>query len=78
MVTAEDGEKIELNDWLYIPGIRKAVSEGATEISSRLIKTCDGNSIHITLRLPDLSLEDRDIILAGCLMNYYAGEARTP
>jgi aconitate hydratase len=66
--------KIKLNDWLYIPGIRKAVSEGAAEISARLIGIVNGDSTPITLRLPDLSREDRDIILAGCLMNYYAGE----
>jgi aconitate hydratase len=74
LVSETDRQKIELNDWLYIPGIRKAVSEGMTEIYAKLIKIGDGNSAAITLRLPDLSREDRDIILAGCLMNYYAKE----
>jgi aconitate hydratase len=77
LVTAGDSKKIELNDWLYIPGVRKAVSEGAEEIPARLISIVDGSGVPITLRLPDLSREDREIILAGCLMNYYAAEART-
>ena len=68
--------KIELNDWLYIPGIRAAMQQGAQEIKAQLVKDGGAKRVDITLRLPGLSPEDRDIILAGCLMNYYAGEQR--
>jgi aconitate hydratase len=76
LVTAGDMKHAEPGDWLYIPGIREAVSKGAAEIGARLIKPGGGNCVSITLRLPELSREDRDIILAGCLMNYYAGESQ--
>ena len=32
---------------------------------------------NLTLWLKNLSREERDIILAGCLINYYAGSSET-
>jgi aconitate hydratase len=72
IVSEADSKNIGLNDWLYIPGVRKAVTDGAEEIPAQVIKIGEDKKIRITLRLPELSKEDRDIILAGCLMNYYA------
>jgi len=40
------------------------------EVSAKLIK--DGKTSEITLKLPALTREERDIILAGCLINYYS------
>ena len=66
-----DQARFHVGDWLYIPGIRTALREGATSVSARLIRS--GEELqHIMLQLPGLCTEDRKIILAGCLMNYYA------
>ena len=60
-----------VEDFIYIPGIRKAVAAGAEEVAAWLLKP-DGSKKEFKLQLANLPQEDRDIILKGCLMNYYA------
>jgi aconitate hydratase len=55
---------------IYIPGIRQAVHNGAEEIPAFLIR--DGVRTPLALKLEGLSREDREILLAGCLINYYS------
>lgn len=72
-----DGLK-ELNlqpgDRVYIPGIRTLLKGDGTEISATVIQDgADGPTAQsVKLSLPGLTREERDIILAGCLINYYA------
>ena len=55
-------------DYLFIPNIRKAVEEKAAEIPAYVVKE-DG--LHeFTLTLGELTDEERQIILKGCLINY--------
>ncbi|MDR0890068.1 MAG: hydratase [Oscillospiraceae bacterium] len=57
-------------DRLYVPGIRAALLSGAQSVTATLIQ---GDAQRpITLKLERLTQEDRDIILSGCLINYYA------
>ena len=67
-----DLEKLNIQpgDQLYIPGIRTLLQGDGDTIATTLIQ--GGNETQITLSLPDLSREQRDIILVGCLINYYA------
>ena len=53
-----------------LDGIRAAVDGGAEEVSAVLLQK--GTERPITLRLPGMTREERDIVLAGCLINYYA------
>ncbi len=69
-VRKESAGDIALDDLIYIPGIRQAVLSGAESIPASVIQK--GGRISLELKLEGLSLEDREIILAGCLMNYYA------
>ena len=62
---------IREGDRLYIPGIRKLLEGDGEEIEAALIRE-DGEQTPVTLKLPGLTREERDIILAGCLINYYA------
>ena len=68
---AEDVEKwsIREGDSLYIPGIRALLEGEGEEIAATLIQ--GEKETPVTLKLPGLSREERDIILAGCLINYY-------
>ena len=66
-----DKDGIQVGDWLHLPGVRAALQAGETEVRARLIRKA-GEAKELRLRLPGLSAEDRDILLAGCLMNYYA------
>ncbi|MGN1004832.1 MAG: hydratase [Oscillospiraceae bacterium] len=63
---------IQPGDRLYIPGIRALLEGDGERIDATLIQ--NGKETTITLTLPDLSREQRDIILVGCLINYYAQE----
>jgi aconitate hydratase len=69
--TIDEGDRLKfaVDDCLYIPGIRKAVKEGAERVEAYIINSRGKTAIE--LKLENLSQDDRDIILAGCLINYY-------
>ena len=69
---APDVEQWQLQpgDRLFIPGIRALLEGDGESITAQLLR--DGTSREVTLTLPGLTREERDIILAGCLINYYA------
>ena len=58
-------------DYLYIPDIREAVAEGKTEFGAYVVK--DGELKPFTLKMGALTPDEKDIILKGCLINYYKG-----
>ena len=64
-----DGDEVKKGDYIYIPGIRKAVEEKVSEITAYVVKI--SGITKITLRLGELTDDERQIILDGCLINYY-------
>ncbi len=58
-------------DWVWVPGVKKAVLEGKEEMPGKVI-TADGKVIDITLLCKGLTPEEKLIVSEGCLMNYYA------
>jgi aconitate hydratase len=57
-------------DWIYIPGLRKALLDGAETFAAKVITNSGVRDI--TLYCKGLGSEDRLILTEGCLMNYYA------
>ena len=55
-------------DYLFFPGIRTAVEEKVPEITGYVVK--DGGLSAFTVTLDELTDEERQIILKGCLINY--------
>lgn len=55
-------------DYIFIPDIRSAVEEKSPEIKAYVV--ADGSSREFTLRIGELTDEERQIILKGCLINY--------
>ncbi len=55
-------------DHIFIPGIRKAVEEKKDSIKAYTVK--DGSLKEFELSLGDLTDDERQIILKGCLINY--------
>ena len=60
----------EVGDYVFVPGIRKAILGGEEQIEARVI-TRDGKSTPITLYFKPLTEDERQILADGCLMNYY-------
>lgn len=55
-------------DYLFFPDIRKAVEEKADVITGYTVK--DGGLVPFTVTLGELTDDEREIILKGCLINY--------
>ena len=59
-------------DYIFVPDVRKAIEEKADVIKAYVV----GSGLkEITLRLGDLTDAERQIILDGCLINYYKAES---
>ena len=58
-------------DYLFVPQIRKAIIDKTEEIEAYVVK--DGQMQPFILQLGALTDDERDIILKGCLINYYRG-----
>ncbi|MFG6339486.1 MAG: hydratase [Lachnospiraceae bacterium] len=57
-------------DYLFFPGIRKAVEEKAETIEAYRVSVEEGTLQSFTMTLGELTDEERQIILKGCLINY--------
>ncbi len=57
-------------DYLFFPGIRKAVEEKAETIEAYRVSVEEGTLQFFTMTLGELTDEERQIILKGCLINY--------
>ena len=64
----EGGLPFKNKDYLFLPGIRKAVEDKVTEIKAYVVK--GGTLKEFTLRLGEMTDDERQIILDGCLINY--------
>ena len=58
-------------DYIFIPDIRKAVEECRTDIAAYVVK--EGTLKEFSLKMGELTEDERTIILKGCLINYYKG-----
>lgn len=58
-------------DYIFIPEVRKAVEERKTEFTAYVVK--DNSLKEFTLKMGELTEDERTIILKGCLINYYRG-----
>ena len=57
-------------DYIFIKGIRSDIATGKEEFAAKVIKA-NGSVEDITLYVKGLTDDEREIILDGCLMNYY-------
>ena len=59
----------EVGDFVFVPGIRKAILSGAEEIDAQVITKSGVKPIHLFFQ--NLTADEREILADGCLMNYY-------
>jgi aconitate hydratase len=66
-----DGElPFELDDYILVKDIKTAVAEKKSEIEAYVVNK---GMQKFTLKLGDLTDDEREIITKGCLINYYRG-----
>jgi aconitate hydratase len=71
-LTVSDVEKcdFQVGDYVYIEGIREAVLNGNETVKAYIIN--EKSRKEIILQIQNLTADEREIILAGSLINYYA------
>ncbi len=65
----DSAENWQVGDFLYVPNLRTALLELKKEVPAKRLS--GGIVTDVTLKLEGLNAEERDILLAGCLMNWY-------
>lgn len=68
----EEEPVFEKNSWVFVPGICEAVTQKQERITAYIQTTGGWRQIYLTLG--QLTDDERDIILKGCLINYYRDE----
>ena len=68
---ADDNLPFANGDYLFLPGIDEAIASGKTEFEAYVVK--DGGLEEIALAMDPLTNTEKEIILKGCLINYYRG-----
>ncbi len=63
-----------VGDHVFVPNVRAAIENKLDTLSATAIRA-DGTTEAITLNLPVLTQDEREILLEGCLMNYYAAHS---
>jgi len=56
-----------------VPAVREKIAQGTEEFPAKVIRM-DGSVEDITLYVKGLTDDEKEIILRGCLMNYYAAK----
>ncbi len=59
-------------DYLFVPDVKKAIEEKATDIKAYVVT--DGDLKPFDLKMGELTDDEREIILKGCLINYNRNE----
>ena len=68
-IAPETAFDYEPGDFVFVPGIRKAILSGAEEIDAQVITKSGVKPIHLFFQ--NLTADEREILADGCLMNYY-------
>ena len=73
--TLDEKTKFEYNegDFVFVPDVRAGIEAGCEAFPARVIRA-NGTVESITLYVKGLTDNEKEIILRGCLMNYYAAQ----
>ena len=70
LVDASLADSLAVGDWLLVPDVREAVRSARETITAFVLHK--GQAQRIGLMLKELTADERQIILDGCLINYYS------
>ena len=66
----EEEPSFEVGDYIYVPGIRKALDGDLKKIRAYALGRDAGNIKELELYIADMTAEEREIVKAGSLINY--------
>ena len=64
--------QFDVGDYIFLPNIKSHIQSGKESLSCFIIK--EDSAIPLTLQLGELSSSERNILVQGCLINYYKSE----
>ncbi len=70
----KDQSLFEIGDYLFLRDIRRLIEENESDLTAMLYKA-NGETRPVFMSLDGLTSAEREILLAGSLINYYAQEA---
>ena len=73
ILAADDSFDGAPGDFIYVPEVREKVARGDEEFPAVLLH--DGRKTDLLLYLKNTNAEERELLLRGCLINYYAAKA---
>ena len=76
---AGDLSLLEVGDWVFVPEIRKALEENAlSSIEAWVLSGDDASAApaRVELSIEPMTAEEREIVMAGCLINYNRAKQR--
>jgi aconitate hydratase len=68
--TVEGEIPFKKGDYVYIPGIRGKIEAGDRSLGAYVISGGKDKPAVFTLKTPEFTPEEKEIVLAGCLINY--------
>ena len=70
----DEEPQFEVDDYIYVPGIRAALDGTMEHIPAYVIR--GGAVSQIDLHIADMTSEEKEIVKAGCLINYNRNRSR--
>jgi Aconitase A len=67
-------ERMNPGDVVILPNIKNDITAASKTTPATIVFAATGEKIELTLALGEMTADERDIILAGCLMNYYKSQ----
>ena len=58
-------------DLVFVPDVRKRLEAGCEDFPAAVLRQ-NGEKTEILLHVKGLTMDEQEILLDGCLMNYYA------
>ena len=65
----------EEGDFVFVPAVREKIAKGEESFPATVIRA-NGSTEALTLYVKGLTDDEKEIILRGCLMNYYAAQSK--
>ena len=72
LISASEITDLSLGSYIFLPGIRNTIESGGEAVDGWLI---NGDTVRpLSLSIPDLTEKDREVLLAGNLINYHSAD----